>query len=72
MGKSNWASYNDGGEVIEITVRDFTGKKIDSWKLNCNDKKSQFKLGRLLKEKYGINFESSKGLDIKEENLFDF
>tara|TARA_R100000750_G_C2343899_1_gene95419 strand:- start:144 stop:335 length:192 start_codon:yes stop_codon:yes gene_type:complete len=45
--------YNEGGEIIEITVRDNTGAKIENWKFKINDKRAGGVIQTIIK-KYGL------------------
>ena len=42
------------GDTIEITIRDFTGRKIDQSKFNINDKYIAQKILSNLMEKYAV------------------
>lgn len=48
--------YNQGDEVIEVTVRDHTGARIEVRRCNLSDEKECGKLVKWLKEKYGFKF----------------
>lgn len=45
--------YNQGGEVIEIVIRDSSGAKIENYKFQLRDKRAGDIL-RTLTNKYGI------------------
>lgn len=51
MGSIN---YNRTGDLIEINVRDFSGRKIESHTCNAKDKKKYGSILRYLKDKYGF------------------
>jgi len=48
---------NRSGEIIEITIRDFSGAKIDFFKFNIKDKRKAYMTLRILKRKYGFSSE---------------
>lgn len=63
--------YKRGDGVIEIIVRDQTGRKEDKFVANQKDRKAHKRIGTLLFNKYGIDFTPS--IDIKEEKgFFDY
>ena len=47
-------SYYRGGEVIEIIIRDNTGKKLEQHKINAEDKKLYLKIINYIESKYGL------------------
>ena len=51
MGTIN---YHRTGDLIEINVRDFSGRKIESHTCNAKDKKKYGSILRYLKDKYGF------------------
>ncbi len=55
MKAHTWIKYGSYGETIEITVRDFSGAKLESWKVTSSDKKALRKIYGMIKNKYGIN-----------------
>jgi len=46
--------YERNGDIIEITVRDSTRKKIGTWKMNVCDKKLCSGVFRYLEKQYGF------------------
>lgn len=55
--RRNWELlYDRKALVIEITIRESGGARLDSFKFNQADKKLQNKIYNLLNEKYGIDF----------------
>lgn len=58
-------SYNQGDGIIEIIVRTDTGAKLDKLVANQSDKKQHKKIGRILRDKYGIDL-------TPEESMFEF
>lgn len=46
--------YNQGGEVVEIIIRDVSGAKIESYKFHVQDKQLSIKIMNILKYKYGV------------------
>ena len=69
MKRFDHYSYMRGSGVIEITIRDETGTKMDTFKANINDIKTQRAIGLILKEKYDIIL--SPVIPIKTEGFFD-
>lgn len=60
MGKThNWVDYNRTGDVIEITIRNSSGAKMEKWVINCLDKKRLRQVMRTLKEKWGVDFRAA-------------
>lgn len=50
------AIYNrHGDEIVEIQIRDSTGRKIDNFSFHAHDKKVSRKVMGLIKEKYDID-----------------
>lgn len=60
--------YNCGDGIIEVTMRDSTGKKEEDFKANQSDKKTHGEIGLALYQKYGIDLSPMK----KDSGLFDF
>jgi len=56
MAYHHWLKYNSIGTTVEIIIRDDSGAKLDSFKINSKDKKSLRKILRLIREKYAIDF----------------
>jgi len=52
--------YGQGSEIIEITIRDNTGAKIENWKFKVSDARAKHVLNSITK-KYGL--ERDKDLD---------
>jgi hypothetical protein len=46
--------YNKSGDVIEITVRDATMRKVGTWKFNTADRELGEGIFRHLQSKYGF------------------
>jgi len=68
MKRFDHYSYMRGSGVVEITVRDETGTKLDTFKANINDLKTQRAIGLILKEKYDIVLAPT--IPVKEDNFF--
>lgn len=47
--------YGYKGDSIEIVIRDFSGAKIESWKVGGTDKRRQRQIFNTIKKKYNIN-----------------
>ena len=74
--------YNKSGDVIEITVRDATLKKVGTWKFNTADRELGEGIFRHLQRKYGFSptikpdenipsKEDIKKKEFKEPNFWD-
>jgi hypothetical protein len=71
--------YNRQGDIIEITIRDSSHRKIESFKANMSDKKQCKKILTYIEFKYGfINVEiphdksiNEKNKDLKDKNWLD-
>lgn len=61
--KHSWVKYGSQGEIVEIIIRDSTGGKIDSFKVN--NQKSYAQILQIIKRKYGLS------PNIKEENKIE-
>jgi len=62
-----WIKHHNFGDTVEFIVRDFSGAKIESWKVGSTDKKRQKQIFKAIKAKHGINLffniEENKDLD---------
>ena len=56
MKYHNWIKYGQNGMILEITIKDANGSKIEGFRINSSDKKSLKKAMRTISEKYGIVF----------------
>ena len=56
--------YGQGSEIIEITIRDNTGAKIETYKFKINDPRAKYTLNNLIK-KYGLE-------KVKKDNDMDW
>jgi len=56
--------YNEGGEIIEIIIRENSGAKIETYKFQVDDKKrASYLMGNIMK-KYGLTTQhKDKDLD---------
>lgn len=72
--------YNRGNDVIEIKIKDATGKTLDKFRASTSDKMQCSKILRYVKDKYGFDFspeitpEDVKKMqkeDTEEHNWFD-
>jgi hypothetical protein len=63
-------SFSRTGELIEITLRDYSGAKIESHTCNIKDKKKFSAILQYIKDKYGIEPEISAedNINFKEES----
>lgn len=62
-------SYFRNGELIEITVRDYGKKKIETHSCNINDSKKAGKIMQYLKDKYGFTptIDLNNSVNFKED-----
>ena len=56
--------YNDGGEVIEIIIRESSGAKIESYKFNVSDTERSKTVMNLIRKKYGLQDLKKKDRDM--------
>lgn len=59
-----WVRYGSHGETVEIIIRDFSGAKIEGWKVNATDRKRLKQIFRRIRDKYSINL----FIEIKDED----
>ena len=52
--KHNWLTYGRRGDIVEITIRDETGRKLDFFR--TADKESFKKIAKIIKLRYGFDF----------------
>lgn len=50
--KHNWIQYGRKGEMVEITIRDVNGAKLDFFR--CNNKKEYPRIIKIINDKYGF------------------
>lgn len=62
--KHNWMSYGRKGSIVDITIKDEDSRKID--RFICNSQKDYKKVLRLIKQKFGYDFEPEIS---KEESI---
>ena len=59
--------YSRCADIIEIIIRDLTGRKMEHLKFNGMDKVTQMKIGTKLFSKYGLDLTPDKENEMKEE-----
>ncbi len=64
--KHNWMVYSRHDKIIEITIKDENGKKLDFFM--CNNKKDFPKIVAILRDKYDFDFKPA----IKTEDSINF
>ena len=47
--------YNEGGEIIEIIIRESSGAKIESYKFHTSDIERANRILGIIKKKYGLD-----------------
>jgi len=67
MKQHTWIKYYRKGEIIEITLKDASNAKMESWKVDCNDRKRLKQVFRTLKMKYNINLPTKRELEMDED-----
>ena len=58
------------GEVVDISVRDFSGARIQSFKSNSEDVNTNTNIIKILIEKYGVKIDLERLLNRKVEDTF--
>lgn len=66
MGKKSWVQYNRTGDIIEIVVRDCSGKRLDKFVFNGSDSKRFGRVMKILKDVYNFKPEVSHKESINE------
>lgn len=61
-----WVEYGRGGEIVEIIVRECSGRKLDRFVFNGLDSKRFGKVLKILKEAYGFSPENFPEIDIED------
>lgn len=56
--------YNEGGEIIEITIRDNSGAKIETYKFQVDDKDRANHIIYSIIKKYGLKRKKEENRDI--------
>lgn len=59
--------FNRCADIVEIIIRDLTGRKMEHMKFNGMDKKTQKKTGTKLYTKYDLDLTPDKEKEFKEE-----
>jgi len=62
--------YNSSDGIIEVIIRDETGRKLEHFKMNLNDKEIQITLFRKLRDKYGICLDNGPA-EFREKPFFE-
>ena len=60
----------NNGEILDVTIRDFSGAKIQGFKSNSDDEVTNTSIIKILIEKYGVKLDLDrlkKDLNRKEE-----
>ena len=56
--------YNDGGEIIEIIIREASGAKIESYKFQTSDINRANSILSSIKKKYGLSKPKQRDKDM--------
>ncbi len=59
--KHNWMNLSREEKILEVTIRDQDGRKLDFFR--CNNKKDCKNIANIIRNKYGFSFS-----DLKKEN----
>lgn len=59
--------YNEGGEIIEIVIRESSGAKIESYKFHISDEQRTKQIMNIIRKKYGL-----KDLKKKQDKDIDW
>ena len=62
--KHNWMTYGKKSHIIEITLRDENGGKMDFFR--CNNNEGFKKVALIIKNKYGFDAGENKEMNINE------
>jgi len=68
--KHNWVKYNSNGIVVNLTLTECSGEKIDSFRFNNN--KDYSKILNVLENKYGFKRENIKEMEETEDKEKDW
>jgi len=60
--------YNEGGEIIEVIVRESNGAKIESYRFSVSDVNNSIKILEIIKKKYGLTDKKDKDIDWLKKN----
>lgn len=66
----NNVKYNRGDEIIEVIIKDGTGKKMQIWRNNITDSVANGKLLEVLVKKWGMEFGKSNKTFLNLDNEF--
>jgi len=67
-----WFKYGQGGETVEIIVRDVSGAKLESWRVETHDVGRLKQIYNSIKNKYNLNlFLTDKGKKDKDLGWLD-
>lgn len=64
--KHNWMIFSREGKIVEITIKEGDGRKLDFFR--CNNPKEIPKITKLIKLKHGLDFTP----EIKDEDSISF
>jgi len=73
MDRHVWLNFGSNNEMIEITIRDFSGRKLDRFK--ANNQKGYSKILRHIQKAYGFSVPKADGKaqhkeEVEEEKDF--
>jgi len=62
--------FNQGDEIIEVIIKDGSGRKMQIWRNNISDSVSNGKLLEVLVKKWGMEFGKSNKVFLDMGNEF--
>ena len=64
--KHNWIHYGNSGDIVEITLKDSSGKRFDFFR--CDNEKEYRRILKLIEKKMGFRgLDKEDSIDIKKE-----
>jgi len=63
--KHNWIRFGNTGDIVEITIKDFTGRKLDFFR--CNSKNDYRRILKILEESYGFSMDKEISNELSKE-----
>ena len=64
----NTYEYSRNGEKVEVLIKSSSGEKLDIFKWNLNDKSTEYKMYKIMKNKYGM-FKPTVEKPIQDDDL---
>ena len=67
--KHNWLKYGRSGDMIRISMLDYSSAKIEEW--TANNQKDYQKILKIIKDKYGFDYGPAIEPEFKDKNILD-